>query len=395
MIEKEIDKIHETDLKTLIDDEVAEGRSIEYKESLPSNADKDKKEFLADVSSFANSIGGDLIIGIVEKKGIPTEIKGVEVDDVDKEKLRLEQMIRNGISPKIPSIAIKVIKLSNSNFAFLIRIPQSWISPHRVIYSGHDKFYSRNSSGKYPLDVDELRIAFNLSETTREKIINFRVDRISKILSNETPVPLAENPKIILHMIPLASFSRPQSYEIKRVSSNPVINLSPISGNAHYWRLNFDGFITYSSVADKTSRSYLQLFRNGIIEVVEAGLIRHHNGKLLIPSVTFEEEIIKSFSRYLNSMRILNIALPIFIYLTLIGVKGYSMATRRGFVFSDEEYAHKIDKDILMVPELIVESFDIKAELALKPCFDTVWNASGYEGSQNYNENDEWKPYRE
>ena len=70
MIAKNIDQITEEDLQALIDNSVLEGKTIEYKQSLPSNSDSDKKEFLADISSFANASGGDFMaslrIGIQE-----------------------------------------------------------------------------------------------------------------------------------------------------------------------------------------------------------------------------------------------------------------------------------------------------------------------------------------
>jgi predicted HTH transcriptional regulator len=58
-------------LRSLVDDGVAELRSIEYKQELPGNSDQDKRKFLSDVSSFANANGGDLVYGISEAIGIP------------------------------------------------------------------------------------------------------------------------------------------------------------------------------------------------------------------------------------------------------------------------------------------------------------------------------------
>src|SRR3954451_17276289 len=68
MIEKPVQGISKDDIDALVADEVREGRTLDYKEKLPGNADKDKKEFLADVSSFANAGGGDMIFGVVEKR---------------------------------------------------------------------------------------------------------------------------------------------------------------------------------------------------------------------------------------------------------------------------------------------------------------------------------------
>lgn len=61
MISKGIEQITEEDLQNLIGNSVSERKTIEYKQTLPGNSDSDKKEFLADVSSFANASSGDLI----------------------------------------------------------------------------------------------------------------------------------------------------------------------------------------------------------------------------------------------------------------------------------------------------------------------------------------------
>ena len=61
---KSLDKITESDLQELIDNGVAEGKTLDYKEKLSGNSDAEKKEFLYDVSSFANASGGNLIFGI-------------------------------------------------------------------------------------------------------------------------------------------------------------------------------------------------------------------------------------------------------------------------------------------------------------------------------------------
>jgi|SRR5215216_115598 len=55
-----IDSITEKDLRSLVDNEVAELRVIEYKRELPGTTDSHRKEFLSDVCSFANANGGDL-----------------------------------------------------------------------------------------------------------------------------------------------------------------------------------------------------------------------------------------------------------------------------------------------------------------------------------------------
>ena len=392
MIGKSTDKITEEDLQSLIDNSVLESKTIEYKQSLPGNSDSDKKEFLADISSFANASGGDLIYGILEDRntGIPKRLEGLAIDNVDREILRLDSMIRDGIEPRIIGIAIEPVNLSNSKIALIFRIPKSWISPHRVSFKGRGQgtFYLRSANGKSPMDVGELRIAFNLSETITERIRRFREDRISNIFANETPVPFCDTAKIVLHLIPIISFNPAQSYDIDKIASNPG-KMMPMSCHGWNHRYNLDGFLTYSVSEEERSSSYVQLFKNGIIEAVEGLTLDPHytNGKLSIP-IGYEGELIRSLPDYLSILKTLNVELPIFIFMTLVGVKGYSMTIDKRKCWIGE--VHTIDRDILLLPEIVIESYDVIAEDILRPCFDSIWNACGFSRSLNYDDTGEW-----
>jgi predicted HTH transcriptional regulator len=159
MILKQLNEIDEKVLSELVTNAVSEGRAIEYKRDLPSNSDADKKEFLADVSSFANTSGGDLIFGVDESGGVPTQIIGIQSGDLDLEIGRLNSIIQMGLDPRI-RYDVRTVTFQDGRKVPIIRIERSWIGPHRVVFKGHDKFYARNSTGKYPLDFNELRLAF-------------------------------------------------------------------------------------------------------------------------------------------------------------------------------------------------------------------------------------------
>lgn len=390
MIAKSIDQITEEDLQALKDNSVSEGKTIEYKQLLPSKSDSGKKEFLADVSSFANASGGDLIYGVSESKGIITAIDGLEVDDIDQEISRLENIIRTGIEPRTPAHRIQPVELKNSKHVLIIRVRQSWIGPHRVIFNKDYQFYSRNSNGKYPLDVRELRVAFNLSETITERIRKFREDRLAKIIANETPVPFYDNPKIILHLIPIISFNPDQRYDIPKIYSDLSKMMKPMYCHGWNERYNLDGLLAHSWDKERRSHSYVQFFRNGIIEAVEGLLLQPYEGRRTIPSIRYEQELIKSFTDYLSLLKTLNVDPPIFIFLTLLGVKGYSMGVDTWKYDIDE--VHTIDRDVLQLPEAVIENYDGSAGKILRPCFDAIWNACGYPMDLYYNDAGEWAP---
>jgi hypothetical protein len=388
MINKNIDDITELDLQALITNSVVEGKTIEYKQELVLVTDGDKKEFLADISSFANASGGDIIYGISENKsvGIPESVKGIEIKNTDEETRKIESLIRDGVAPRISSINIKFIKLSNLKYCLIIRIPKSWNSPHQIIFKGTDKFYSRATTGKYRLDVNDLRRAFTLSEALHDKIKKFKEERISKIIANETPLSLGDSAKIILHLIPIVSFDTGQNINLKTISQEVGL-LPQIASNGYNSKFNFDGFLTFSGNAAPFD-SYTLLFKTGIIESVNGEYLNFHTQKE-IPSVDYEQCIVYAFKKYREAYNALNIGFPIIASLTFVGVKGYTM----GLDPMRWRVTRKIpiDRDILLLPDILIENFNSKPEIQIKEWFDGLWNACGFDGSKNYEDNGNWK----
>lgn len=160
-------------------------------------------------------------------------------------------------------------------------------------------------------------------------------------------------------------------------------HISPIACYGYSYRYNIDGFLTFGEDKNKKSYSYVQFFRSGIIEAVNGSMLEPYKEKLQIPSVGYENELIKSLTNYLSLLQKLSTEPPIFVFLTLLGVKGYSMAVSERFVSAKSDV---IDRDILQLPEVIIESYDINPEKVLKPCFDSIWNACGFPRDLYYND---------
>lgn len=131
MILKDLDSVTTNDLMELKSNGVHESKFLEYKKELKLIKDSDKKEFLADISSFANTSGGDIIYGISELSGIPSTLEGIHIDNLDTLKQQIENIIRDGLEPRISGYSIKEIQKDQDSYFIIIRIPKSWISPHR------------------------------------------------------------------------------------------------------------------------------------------------------------------------------------------------------------------------------------------------------------------------
>ncbi|MBC8217863.1 MAG: ATP-binding protein [Phycisphaerae bacterium] len=405
MIPKAFEEITEADITSLIENEVPEGRQIEYKLLLPGNNDEAKREFLADVSSFANASGGDLLYGIKEDDGKPVATTGLADINTDADVLRFENILRDGLDPRVSGLRMQTIDGFSKGPILVVRVPNSWASPHMVTFKNYSRFFTRNSAGKYQMDVTEIRSAFALSESLRERIARFRDGRLGKIIAGDTPVLLGDVPKIVLHVLPVSAFARNVRLALSVVDEQRS-KMLPISGSATGERYNVDGFVRYCDYgSDSAYRyDYCQLFRNGIIEAVNTEIICLYDGEKNIPSVDLEVRLVYTLQSYLSVYQRFDIQPPIVVMLSIIGAKGYEMGVDMRLCPAARLASHDatvIDRDMLILPDVLIQEYPPEEALRgddvndiariLHPIFDAVWNAAGWPRSMYYNGDENWK----
>ncbi|MBN2207860.1 MAG: ATP-binding protein [Candidatus Coatesbacteria bacterium] len=393
-LNKPLEDINENDLQYYVDSKVVERRTLEYKEALPGKNDEGKKEFLADVSSFANAAGGHIIYGITQDdNGEPKELSGLGEINVDDARLHLENLMRDCLAPRIPRVGIQPVALTTGSVAMVIRIGTSWALPHVVSWHKHWRFYSRNSAGKYPLDVQELRSLFALSETRAEWIRNFRAERLARILGPEPPVALPEGAKLVLHLVPLSAPDPAASYDVT-LAHKGRSKLGPIGSGDWRHRYNFDGCLLFDRpYQGPYSESYLQFLRNGILEgVTTRGLHLASADGTPVPLFTFENRLLERLPGYLEFMKEVCVELPIAVMISLLGVRGHDVyVDRREDTRSLSEESRRIERNDLIIPETLVESWDTGAETILRPSLDAVWNACGFSRCLLYDKDGKWR----
>jgi len=395
MIQREFDSTTKADIDGLVSDSVQEGRTIEYKEKLPGGTDEDTREFLADISSFANSAGGDLIYGVREKRdaagkplGIPESADGLGNVNVDVELNRLESKIRDGIAPRIPGVRARRIDGFSQGPVILWRVPKSWAGPHMVTFKNSSRFFSRTSAGKYQLDVHEIRASFLASESITDKIRAFRADRLSKILTGETPIQLDSGPKLVLHLLPISAFSGSPIVDLKTAAA-PMHRLKPMGQPTQFGppQYNFDGLSSAGGNGVSTF-SYIQLFRNGAIESVSA---RIAGGKLVLGN-RFEADLMLA-NAYVNFQKEIGADMPLFLAISILTAKGFSFYPREPSGFDSWVHISPIQQDLLPVPEVMIEDDNTDIGMLMRPAIDALWQSSGWPGSQGYDQNGKWVGY--
>lgn len=376
---KQLESIDHADLQGLIGNEVAESKVIDYKQTLPGDGQGHKKKFLADVSSFANASGGDLIYGMKESAGVPVELCGLDIEDPDREILRLDNLVSSGIDPRTYGVEMRAVPIPGKGPAIVVRIPRSWTLPHMVTLGGDRRFYSRSSAGKYPLDVSDLRILFGLSHDAREWIRRFRLERLANIVADETPVLLRHPTRTVLHLVPMTAAQPYKRFDMAVLAAEKP-HLKPLcAGGGWNECYNLDGFCTY---IDGTS--YLQFFLDGAMEAVECLLLR---GKEIIPAPGYEAQLVSHLGEHLAVLKRVGVEPPLVLMLTLLGVKGYSIELHPTVWWGGDPWPGRaVDRPDVLLPEILVDSFESNLADLIKPAFDAMWNAAGWERSLSYDE---------
>ena len=383
MIPGTIDDIDINTLQGLIRNEVCESKTLEYKREMPGKADSDLVPFLATISSLANTAGGDFLLGVETKDGKPVALPGIEIENLDGEILRFEQLLRDRLEPRLPHVDIHQIAVAKDKYVLVFRVLRSWIAPHRI--KKNSKFYARNSAGRYELDVGELRTAFSMSESLATRIRDFRTDRIARIHSRETPVPLKLGGCMVVHAIPLGTFMASRAIDIAAHESS-IRQFPPLWASGWDGRVNLDGFVNFVRSHESSCLAYTQIFRAGVVESV--AVLSTPKDRPVLYCVAYEQEVVKFLTRFFKFVGKFEIEPPYYAFLSFVGVRGCLFPVQSRFLSPHD--GQPLRENMLILPEIVIQDCNEKPDQLLRPIFDMVWNAFGFIRSFNYDEQNNW-----
>lgn len=214
---------------------------------------------------------------------------------------------------------------------------------------------------------------------TIDEVEQFRSERIAMLRANEQPLKLRAGAKFVLHLVPHNAFRR-ASFEGK-IFDITQDYLEPMVSGGSSKKVNFDGIASVTSRIGE-SEYYVQLFHNGVVESVNASFFINQNGRMYIPIVDWEDELIKRIPGYLNMQREIGVDLPVYAVISLLSVEGYQVVITDNY---SRWQGYPIDRPDVVVPALEINSFECDIEQVLLPAFNRLWNAAGIKMSASYN----------
>jgi hypothetical protein len=376
----------EADISSLIAEQTTEGAYLDLKRDLPGRNDAARHEFLADVSAFANSAGGDLIYGVDEDGEGKAVTVVAQVGNPDQEARRLLDVLMHGVQPRIPGVQVQPVTV-DGGFVLIVRVPQSWAGPHRVNTNQH--FFVREGARKRQLDVPEIRGLFLRSERQAEAVRNFRTERLGKLMAGEAPHRLVPGALLVGHFVPTQAALGlvqvdPIPYMLDRAL--PILGVT-IPGA----RVNADGALVVRNPRPEGTHGYSQLFRNGYFETVKV-LTYASNELAPLGSQAYEEHFITLLDRLRAEYQHLGIGLEMTCLVSIIDANHVELGLDR-WRYNLEDHQGYFDRSTLILPDMLLPA-DQTAPQALRRVFDLVWQSAGLIRSFNYNEEGEWVPDR-
>lgn len=376
-----LNEVTESDILNLIENGVRESRTLDYKRDWPADRDA-RAEIAKDVCAFANTMGGDIVFGVDDRKtGVAVEIVPVVVGNLDQELLALTSYLRDTLEPRVAgALLTHEVSMAVGGNVVILRVAPSLSAPHRVTKDNH--FYTRTSVGKAPMDIHGIRHAFAAGTALGNDIRTFRDDALSRIVSRENPVPELNGPLCVCHFVPVSAFSRQDMHSIDELLGAADKLRKVYDFPLSRPEVNLDGAVCVTrGQSEGARRNYAQLYRNGVVEVVYADLLIRSplddtGGMSLFPEL-YEIPLVRCGLRAMaEALATLGVVPPAYLMLSWLMGPSTRIAVERPYNQADF-IALPAHLSEIIAPPVYIEDFSVDPLTVLRPVFDVIWNAVG------------------
>ena len=264
----------------------------------------------------------------------------------------------------------------------IVRVPRSWSAPHRVTFLKDMKFYVRNSVGKHPMSVDELREAFAFSASFAERMRAFRDGRVRAIETYQLPFDVFRGPKITVLIVPWSAILDPLDLDIQDRRIDAYIHPLPVSGWNHQFCLEGVAMIP----SDNPVSAYAMVFRTGVVEFVSP---------IYGPSADWtwiQRVVFETWKQFVAFAKSFGVEPPFSVFVTMIEAADLRLSTDP---YSFPTPRPPIRQNIVRLPEELVRLDDFeKPEVLFKRVLKVAANVFGLAKWPSYDANGNYQPPR-
>jgi hypothetical protein len=225
------------------------------------------------------------------------------------------------------------------------------------------------------MDVTQLRAAFALTTRLEEQIGAFRQERTKAIKTGRdgrlTP---PAGPTVLVHAVPFESFRSGFTLNLETAMKTAQGGLLPLGTGSNGAVYTLDGIFCFDDLP--SCNAYTQVFRNGILEAASRRALAHPHGKKLIPCGAVPRDVLDYVRSGITFYQRLSVPPPLVIMMSIIGVGGFEFATSAELGVG--YYTHRVDRDDLLLPEVLVNDFTTAPVDICRPMFDALFNAAGF-----------------
>lgn len=209
---------------------------------------------------------------------------------------------------------------------------------------------------------------------------------------------LSKPPTFVFHIIPGSIGDPNTEIDIDAFEKQPRIGI-PIRQVFCNYRINVDGILAYGKRKHSSDTEfYLQIFDNGSFEAVYTEFLFDQTKRI---DHFYEFHLVNELTVYLSLQKSLGIQTPIFVMLSVLNVRNYTMdyqqsffrkigdpSKNMGFVETQPKRETPLETlDHLFIPKIKINSFECDTAKELRPIFKKIWRATGWSDSQNYDSN--------
>ncbi len=217
MIDRPLDQITLEDIEALVAFKRSESRTLDFKESFPAGDHKGVRDFLADVTAFANSDGGDIVVGVREdKNGVACEVVGIDRAGLDRELRRIDDQLHSLVDPRVPQFAVHELVRPDGTAVLVMRVGASLLAPHRVAHDKSSRFYKRANRSNLEMSTAEIRQAFAATQDLPNRVRDLHRKAVEAITGRDMPTRLVERATLVLTVAPLSVIREARDIAVSR-----------------------------------------------------------------------------------------------------------------------------------------------------------------------------------